>query len=210
ESLGSVPEPDAGHRESFVQVIIKNANQMNHLLDNLLQLARLEANSVRQVQAGVDVRKALDRAWEICAPLAQEQEVSLHIEFGLHEIWVAADPEQLVQVWVNLLDNALKYGPARSWIRAWAEERERKWILALQDNGPGIEPGQQERIFERFYRGRSGQESKEVSGSGLGLAICRHILANNNRRIWVQSPAPDTMQGSVFYFSLPQADDTAE
>jgi two-component system phosphate regulon sensor histidine kinase PhoR len=118
---------------------------------------------------------------------------------------VAVDPDQLYQVWVNLLDNALKYGPAQSWIRAWAEEGEQEWTLALQDNGPGLEAGQRERIFERFYRARRGTEQDQSSGSGLGLAICRHILSNSKGRIWVQSPAPDTLEGSVFSFSLPKA-----
>jgi two-component system phosphate regulon sensor histidine kinase PhoR len=206
ESLASGPEDqDTAHRQEFLQVIVRNANQMNHMLDNLLQLARLEANGVSRNQAAIDAYSVLTRAWEICGPLAEEKNISLHIGFEPRTVWVTADADQLVQVWVNILDNALKYSPSRSWIKATAKKGREEWILALQDNGPGIDSGQQERIFERFYRGRTGQEGARAAGSGLGLAICRHILANNNGRIWVQSPAPDTLQGSVFYFSLPQA-----
>ncbi|MDZ7761191.1 MAG: ATP-binding protein [Desulfovermiculus sp.] len=210
ESLTSTPDQDMAHREDFLQVIVRNANQMNHMLDNLLQLARLEANGVSRRQDVVDAHTALTRAWEICAPLAEEKEISLHIGFEPQTVWVTADADQLVQVWVNLLDNALKYSPSKTWIKATAQQGRGVWILALQDNGPGIEPGQQERIFERFYRGKMGPEETGVAGSGLGLAICRHILVNNNGRIWVQSPAPDTLQGSVFYFSLPHAGDKVE
>ncbi|MFO7875516.1 MAG: ATP-binding protein [Desulfovermiculus sp.] len=210
ESLAGTADQDEEHKNTFLQVIVRNANQMNHLLDNLLQLARLEAGRDSRNQAVVDAYAALNRAWEICAPLAEEKGISLDIGFEPQTVWVTADSDQLVQVWVNLLDNALKYSPARSWIRAAAREGREEWILALQDNGPGIDPGQQERIFERFYRGTSGRKGTEAAGSGLGLAICRHILANNNGRIWVQSPAPDTLQGSVFFFSLPKADGTDE
>lgn len=207
ESLASTPDQDEEHKNTFLQVIVRNANQMNHMLDNLLQLARLEANGAGLNQAVVDACAALNRAWEICAPLADDKGISLDVEFEPQTVWVMADADQLVQVWVNLLDNALKYSPPRSRIRATARQERGEWILALQDNGPGINPGQQERIFERFYRGTSGREGAVAAGSGLGLAICRHILANNNGRIWVQSPAPDTLQGSVFYFSLPTGED---
>jgi two-component system phosphate regulon sensor histidine kinase PhoR len=205
ESLAAHPGQDPGQVRDFVQVIVRNANQMNHMLDNLLQLARLEAKGAGRDQAAADAQTVLVRAWEACRPLAREREVRLHNELPEHRVWVAVDPDQLYQVWVNLLDNALKYGPAQSWIRAWAEEGEQEWTLALQDNGPGLEAGQRERIFERFYRGRRGAEQDHPQGSGLGLAICRHILANSKGRIWVQSPAPDTLEGSVFSFSLPKA-----
>jgi two-component system phosphate regulon sensor histidine kinase PhoR len=210
ESLASTPGQNEEHKNAFLQVIVRNANQMNHMLDNLLQLARLEASGGSRNQAVVDAYPALNRAWEICAPLADEKGITLDIGFEPQTVWVTADSDQLVQVWVNLLDNALKYSPARSWIRATAQEGRGEWILSLQDNGPGIDPGQQERIFERFYRGTSGPKGAAAAGSGLGLAICRHILANNNGRIWVQSPAPDTLQGSIFSFSLPRADGTDE
>ncbi|MBS3779019.1 MAG: HAMP domain-containing protein [Desulfovermiculus sp.] len=203
ESLASTSRQDDTHNNTFLQVIIRNANQMNHILDNLLQLARLETNGVSRSETVVDVHAALTRAWEICAPLAEEKEIRLDTQFEAQTVWVKADADQLVQVWVNLLDNALKYSPAQSWIKARAQRGQNEWVLALEDNGPGIESGQQERIFERFYRGRSAREESVVAGSGLGLAISRHLLANNKGRIWVQSPAPDTLQGSVFYFSLP-------
>lgn len=210
ESLASTPKQDDTHNNAFLQVIIRNANQMNHILDNLLQLARLETNGVSRSEAVVDVYAALARAWEICAPLAEEKEITLDIQFEAQTVWVQADADQLVQVWVNLLDNALKYNPAQSWLKASAQQGQNEWVLALEDTGPGIEPGQQERIFERFYRGRSAREGTVVAGSGLGLAISRHLLANNKGRIWVQSPSPDTLQGSVFYFSLPLAEPKSE
>ncbi|MFW5971101.1 MAG: ATP-binding protein [Desulfovermiculus sp.] len=206
ESLASTFRQDDTHTTDFLQVIVRNANQMNHILDNLLQLARLETSGDSRSETVTDVHSALIRAWEICAPLAAEKEITLDIQFEARTVWVQADADQLVQVWVNLLDNALKYSPARSWIKASAQRGQNEWVLALEDNGPGIEPEQQERIFERFYRGRSAREGTEVVGSGLGLAISRHLLANNKGRIWVQSPAPDTLQGSVFYFSLPIGD----
>jgi two-component system phosphate regulon sensor histidine kinase PhoR len=210
EALAAMQDANTEQMTDFLEVIVRNANQMNHMLDNLLQLARLEANGGRKGQSGADAQDVLRRAWEMCAPLAQERQVSLQTDFPDQTVWVAADADQLLQVWINLLDNALKYGPEQSWIKAWAEEGDNEWILALQDNGPGIDSRQQERIFERFYRGRSGTDRDEVAGSGLGLAICRHVLANNQGRIWVQSPAPDTLEGSVFYFSLPCGRESVE
>ncbi|MFP4630109.1 MAG: ATP-binding protein [Desulfohalobiaceae bacterium] len=205
ESLIALSEEEQQQKQAFLQVILKNADQMNRLLDNLLQLAGLEAGSIDMSSVPVDVGAVLEKAWEDCFPLAEEKDICLESNIVPGEVWVLAQEEHLRQVWVNLVHNALKYSPAGSCIQAWAQEQDREWLLALQDQGPGIPAAHQERIFERFYRGEPEDSGRERQpGSGLGLAICRHILASHKGRIWVQSPARDTLQGTVFFFSLPR------
>ncbi len=207
ESLLSYPDQNWEQRKAFLEVILKNADQMSHLLDNLLHLARLEAGSAKIKSRPVDARAALHKAWEVCLPLAQEKDISLQIDFDLEQVWVLADEEHLKRVWVNLVDNALKYSPSKTRILAWARDQGSKWVLALQDQGPGIPAAMQERIFERFYRGYlEGSSQEKIPGSGLGLAICRHILAAHAGSIWVQSPTKDTLQGTIFFFSLSKSE----
>ncbi|MFO8031250.1 MAG: ATP-binding protein [Desulfohalobiaceae bacterium] len=207
ESLLYYPEQNWEQRQAFLQVILKNADQMKHLLDNLLQLARLEAGSAEITSRPVDARAALQKAWEVCLPLAQEKDISLQVDFDWDQIWVLADEEHLKQVWVNLVDNALKYSPAGTCMQAWAKDQGPEWALALQDQGSGIPAAMQQRIFERFYRGHlEGSSQEKIPGSGLGLAICRHVLAAHKGSIWVQSPAKDTLQGTIFFFSLPKSE----
>jgi signal transduction histidine kinase len=106
--------------------------------------------------------------------------------------------EHLIQVFQNLLSNAVKYrraGPPVVHVRCRTEERE--FVFSVEDNGIGIRPEYQERVFGMFKR----LHGREVSGTGIGLAICRKIVENNGGRMWLES-VPG--QGSVFFFTIPR------
>jgi len=204
ETLLSSPLPDQSTLTSFMQVIQKNVNTMTHLLENLLQLARLESEPQKTSNEPVEAKTAFSVAWEICAPLAADKDIQLSNELPPGEIQVLAKHEQLVRVWINLLDNAVKYSPKQGTIRVWAEEEEQSWVFCVQDEGPGIPRKDQDRIFERFYRVESSRNGRDIPGTGLGLAICKHILQRHGGTIQVSSPVPETLQGSIFSFRLPK------
>ena len=156
----------------------------------------------------VDPSSALYSAWKSCQPLGKHVEFVNDIAVGTPT--VRANFEQLVQVFRNVLENALKYVPDETArIRVHAESSGSELSVFIDDNGPGIPAEDQSRIFERFYRVEKDRNSA-IGGTGLGLAICRHIMVSHGGRITVQSPVPETGAGSRFIITLPVAGRTSE
>ncbi|MFW6055460.1 MAG: sensor histidine kinase, partial [Thermodesulfobacteriota bacterium] len=188
----------------FLEIILKNVEKMNNLIQDLLGLARLESLQNERKSEPVSLLEAVNRAWEVCAPLARDKQVSLDLDLPEPDIEVRFDPDQLVRVLVNLIENALKYGPRGQRISIRARESERQWLVSVENQGPLIPESIQGRIFERFFTARAEGAESGQPGSGLGLSICKHILENRGGRIWVQSPVPGREEGSVFSFSIPR------
>src|SRR5208337_1773477 len=115
---------------------------------------------------------------------------------------VKTDFDQLIQVFRNLLENALKYSPQGGEIEVFSRAQGGKVTIGVSDSGPGIPKQDQQRIFERFFRVER-YRGKEAGSTGLGLAICRHIVRNHGGTIWVESPREGMSSGSTFLFTLP-------
>lgn len=205
ETLLSSPVPDPETTKAFVEVIQKNANTMNQLLEDLLQLARLEAMESKPGLEPVHLSSVLNTAWEICGPQADARQVALVSNLPDQDVVLLSDFEQLVRVLVNILDNAVKYGPIKGRVQVSVQDKGSDWVIAIQDEGPGIPFSLRERIFERFYRIGTEGYGNHVPGTGLGLSICKHIVRNQNGRIWVDSPVPGSLQGSIFFIQLKKA-----
>ncbi len=203
ETLLGMDAYDPEQTQTFLEVIQRNANHMNTMLDELLQLSRLEHGKQRVDMVSVDPSSALYSAWKSCQPLRKNVEFVNDIAPSTPT--VRANFEQLVQVFRNVLENAVKYVPEdTARIRVHAEAAGRELAICIDDNGPGIPPEDQGRIFERFYRVEKDRNSS-VGGTGLGLAICRHIMVSHGGRITVESPVPETGTGSRFIITLPLA-----
>ncbi len=110
-----------------------------------------------------------------------------------------ADPDRIVQVLRNLLDNAVKYSPQGGLVVVRGELRESEVVISVADQGIGIAPEYLNRLFERFFRVKTGL-GRHVVGSGLGLPIARNVVENHGGRIWAESQVG---RGSTFYFTLP-------
>ncbi|MGD8372184.1 MAG: ATP-binding protein [Syntrophobacterales bacterium] len=204
ETLLEEHQGDLGEARSFLEVILKHANQMTNMVDDLLQLARLEASQRPPETSAVDAASALHSAWKECGSLAAEKDIRLESLLDQENVLVTADSKQLVQVFRNLLENAIKYSPQGGILRVSCELSSDMGTFQVSDEGPGIPLQDQQRIFERFYRVEKDRSDRSRS-TGLGLAICRHIIQNHGGKIWVESPAPDETKGSAFFFSLPLA-----
>jgi two-component system phosphate regulon sensor histidine kinase PhoR len=174
------------------------------MVNDLLQLTRLEVRGLDAPLGVVDAAKALESAWETCALLAQKQGIGLQSDFAGKEVPVYAVRDSLVQVFQNLLNNAIRYSPAGSSVRVSVREEGDMAVFQVEDEGPGIPVEHQSRIFERFYRVDK-QRGDGTGSTGLGLAICRHIVRNLGGRIWVESPPQGKEHGSAFCFSLKRA-----
>ncbi len=206
ETLLSVDSQDEESRRTFLGVILKNANHMNKIVEDLLQLARLEAAQGKVNFTPVNASGVLEAAWEACLPIADARGVRLDSSLPEDGVWVEANPDQLLQVFINLLDNAVKYSPEGGAISISCKNGNESGTVtfSVTDEGPGIPKGDQQRIFERFYRVEK-HRTVQTGSSGLGLAICRHIIRNHGGSIWVESPPEGKMTGTGLLFTLSSA-----
>lgn len=203
ETLISEIDEESGTMRMFLDVILKNAHNMSNLVDDLLQLARIEAKSEPEKVARVNASSALLSAWKAVSPLSNDKNIGLNNLLPEDGVAVWGDYDQIVQVFRNLLENAVRHSPGNGKVTVSVSRDNRSMaVFEIRDEGPGIPKQAQNRIFERFYRVES-DRGEPVKGTGLGLAICRHIIQNHGGRIWVESPPEGETGGSVFFFSLP-------
>lgn len=193
------PDADPSQR-SLLKIAIRSTERIQRLTNSLLDLRRLEAGQpVTNLQC-VSPASLTSDAVETVMPVLtnKNQVISLLIPDDIRQVWVDAD--MIRRVLTNLLENAVKYTPAGSQISVGAQPIEGQVLMWVQDTGPGIPPGEQDRIFDKFTRlhGRSGPR-----GFGLGLAFCRLAVEAHGGRIWVES-GPEA--GACFKFSLPVVD----
>jgi PAS domain S-box-containing protein len=176
--------------------IVDSAGRMEKLIRNLLTLARVGRGGT---QFGpVDLGAIFQQAK---SDLEVAPEMLPAITFAGLPL-VRGDATQLGQLALNLLDNALKYQSARQpSIQVTAERQGNEWLVAVHDNGIGIDASLLERIFEIFQRAQS---QATYPGTGLGLAICKRIVENHGGRIWAESQKG---QGTTFFFTLPESND---
>jgi two-component system phosphate regulon sensor histidine kinase PhoR len=203
EVLMSEDDPDA--RNACLEVIFKNTNNMIKMVNDLLQLAKVEDynNTIMDIRP-IKAREAMIEAWKACMPAAESKGVTIEDGLASDDPVVQADFDQLVQVFRNLLENAVKYSPLEGKIGVFSNLEGGKVTISVSDSGPGIPKQDRQRIFERFFRVER-HRVKETGSTGLGLAICRHIIRNHGGTIWVESPAEGMSAGSTFFFTLPPA-----
>jgi len=193
---------DKKNNRRFVEIIRSHAVQLSNLTMDLLSLAALEWSETGGLKlATLELKPLLEEVIEEMRPLAtaKNQTLKVRIVDGLSP--VKGDPEKLRQVFLNLLDNAIKFTPEGGCILLEALQPEAKVILEvhIKDNGPGIPSTDLPRIFERFYRVDKAR-SREMGGTGLGLSIVKHIVEAHRGRVEVQSILGE---GSDFGVILP-------
>jgi signal transduction histidine kinase len=172
------------------------ADELTSLIEDLLEIARLQSGRVELWRTSGDLRDVIARAARALEPLTEVR--GQHVLFSPppEPVIASVDAERLGRVLRNLLGSAQKYGRANGTIAVVAERGAAEVRVSVTDNGPGIALDDQERIFERFYR-VSGSGS---AGSGLGLAIARGLVELHGGRLWVESTPG---RGSTFRFTIP-------
>jgi PAS domain S-box-containing protein len=195
-----LPEGVDPAQRSLLNIAIRSTERIQRLTNSLLDMRRLESGQpVANLQAVAPLSLAND-AIETVSPIVnnKNQIITQNISPGLPQVWV--DEDMIRRVLTNLLENAVKYTPPGSSISVGAQVEGQQVMVWVQDTGPGIPPGENERIFDKFTRlhGRSG-----TRGLGLGLAFCRLAVEAHGGRIWVEN-VPGS--GACFKFTLPMAD----
>jgi len=203
ETLQSGALQDPSVAAKMVEIIHRQSERLSELVEDLLELSRLESREVKLTFSRVPLAVAASRAAETVKPKAAGK--SIHLELHVPPDMSARGDERAVeQVLLNLLDNAVKYTPAGGRVEVHGNLEDGRCVVRVKDTGVGIEPRHLTRIFERFYRVDKGR-SRDMGGTGLGLSIVKHLLGAMDGEVKVESQ-PNV--GSVFAIFLPV--DTSE
>lgn len=192
---------DKDNAKDFMEIIYRDSDRLAKLIDDLLDLSKIEYGKLKMVFLPIDILEVIKRTIKVLEAQAKRKSIciSLNITGGLPKI--LADETRISQVVLNLLDNAIKYTPDGGKILISASTKDRFVQMDISDTGIGIPENDLPRIFERFYRVDKAR-SRELGGTGLGLSIVKHIVQAHNGHVWIQSTLG---QGSTFSFSIPIA-----
>ncbi len=195
---------DQATREEFLRTIDEETDNLQNLISDLLESSTIEAGLLRIEKQPVLLRRVAERVIEQASLRTRGHRfaVSFPKDFPVIE----ADPHRIEQVLRNLVDNAVKYSPEGGLIVVRGEVRPGEVILSVSDQGVGIAPEHLNRLFERFFRIKSGIGPK-VTGTGLGLPIARTIVEAHGGRIWAESQVGS---GTTMYFTLPRTADEGD
>lgn len=180
------------------EAILRSADRMARLVDDLLTLARIESGKYRMDKERVRVATATSEAMRTVRSHAEQRGIRMQSQVA-SDIEVLADRRALDHVLVNLLENAVKYGTEGGAVVVRAVPDGERVVIQVVDNGPGIAPQHRSRVFERFYRIDPGR-ARDAGGTGLGLSIVRHLVESQNGTVGVDAAEP---RGSVFWLALP-------
>ncbi|MBI3003515.1 MAG: GAF domain-containing protein [candidate division NC10 bacterium] len=198
--LDGAAGPVAGEQRTGLTRAKASADRLARLVNDLLDLARIEAGKVELHRRAVRLREAVSEALDAARPLGEDRRLRLEFLPSAEDLVVSADRDRLHQVLMNLLSNAIKFSPPGGRVRVEVAREGPGFIRTdVSDEGEGIPEAEQERIFEKFHQVAPGPGGKRT-GSGLGLAIARSLIELQAGKIWVRS-APG--RGSTFSFTLP-------
>lgn len=189
---------DARH---FLEIVLKNADHMDKVISSMLALAKSEQMGKRLDLAPVSGRDYMSRTIGDVTPWAAERNITFKTRAPEDEMLVMAEPDGLLHIFHNLLNNAVKYSPEDGVITLSAEDDGESIVFCVEDQGPGISREHSTKVFERFYRVDENTIDSSSGSSGLGLAICRRIVKNFGGDIWHDGYGEGT-RGARFCFRL--------
>jgi two-component system, OmpR family, phosphate regulon sensor histidine kinase PhoR len=182
--LGDTPDPETTRR--FLSTILANARRMQRLVDNLLDLAKIETGHWQPEREPVDLASIVRETWTELRDRDTAQSIQFDIDVASDATTVLADADAVGQVLTNLLDNALRYTPPTGRIVCRSRRDNDEIAISVSDNGAGIVREHLPRIFERFYRSDPSR-SRDEGGTGLGLAIVKHLVEAHGGRVSAES-----------------------
>ncbi len=191
---------DEETRQSFYSIVEYEANRLRAMIDNLLDLSRLEAGVVELERERVSLHKVLHDVLKTLQPKAAQKNIDIQSDISSYLVPVEGDEQYLVRVFINLLSNAVKYTPEGGAVKLQARRDSDLVRVEFVDNGYGISKEDQARIFDQFYRVKSA--AGKAKGTGLGLAMVKKIVEMHQGEIEVES---EEGKGSCFRVSFPAA-----
>jgi signal transduction histidine kinase len=200
--LDGLAGPVAPDQSDHLKTVLKSVNQLHAMIRDLLEATRAESGKMKVEPRCVALQELVQQAVAMLRPTADEKKIGLEIGLDQRLPLVYADPDRVLEVLINLLDNSIKFTPRDGSVvvKACMVEADPGYVyISVTDSGRGIGPEAKALIFERLYQDPDSVDNNR-SGLGLGLFICREIVRLHEGRIWVSS---EPGQGSTFTFTLP-------
>jgi PAS domain S-box-containing protein len=197
--LGAKPAPDPETKQIY-DMIARQAAHMARLVDDLLQVSRIERGKLELRKERVDLGRLLDHALEACQPALEARRHHLAVTLPDPAPALEADPIRLEQMVANLVHNACKCTPPGGEIQVWAAREGGDVVLGVRDNGVGMEPGEIAHVFDLFYQG-GGAKAQAEGGLGIGLTLVHHLAQLHGGTVSAHSAGPG--RGSEFVLRLP-------
>jgi two-component system phosphate regulon sensor histidine kinase PhoR len=190
ETLQGAARHDEAARDRFLAIMAKQGARMARLIDNLMSLSQVETRAHLKPQATVTIGELVAQACDALEPMAAEANIKVGVHSGVDGAAVLGDRDELMQVFINLLHNAIKYGKPGGLVHVSLQRVQNGAApaieVAIEDNGPGIPRQHLPRLTERFYR-VPGQSALEKGGTGLGLAIVKHVVNRHRGELRIVS-----------------------
>ncbi|HSS14433.1 MAG TPA: ATP-binding protein [Rhizomicrobium sp.] len=205
ETLRGHAKDDAVAREQFLEIMATETARMRRLINDLLSLTRIEMNEHVKPEGRIDLESVVRQAVAALKPLAAQDGITVTVQADSGMPPVMGDQDELVQLFQNLIHNAIKYGRENGVVEVVlghsGGQSGGQLFASIRDDGEGIAPGAIPRLTERFYR-VDVKRSREKGGTGLGLAIVKHIISRHQGRLGIESKLGE---GSIFTVNLPAA-----
>ena len=201
DTLRGHAREDEAARAQFLDIMSVEAARMSRLIDDLLSLSRIEMNEHVKPEGRIPLESVVRQAIAALRPLAAQDGIVMAMEVQPGVAAVIGEQDELVQLFQNLIHNAIKYGREQGVVQVTVGQSDGQVFAAIRDNGEGIAAGAIPRLTERFYRVDI-KRSRERGGTGLGLAIVKHIINRHQGRLAIESRPGE---GSTFTVFLPAA-----
>src|SRR6201996_2640822 len=206
DTLQGPARDDPKARERFLGIMHNQATRMARLIDDLLSLSRVELSAHVRPDTLVDIVPIIRQVIDGLEALAGERQVEVNVDLPETPAWIAGEREELMRLFENLVENALKYGASGGKVNvslaaATTGEGQPELRVLVRDFGPGIAPEHLPRLTERFYRVDVG-DSRAQGGTGLGLSLVKHIVSRHRGRLLIESVLKN---GATFTACFPQA-----
>ncbi len=187
-------------QREFLGIIQGSANRLNNLINDILDISRLESGRIDIKMERVDFERIVHDVLRLMKASADEKQISLDASLPAYWPAVRGDADKITQVMANLLSNAIKYTPSGGWVKISMEVTgDASITTCVADSGVGISPEDQKKLFQKFFRADNSL-TREAGGTGLGLAIVKTMIELLGGAVWVES---EPGKGSRFYFTLP-------
>ena len=197
---GAMDDPNV--RERFLEKAAKSLDGLDALVQDLISISQFEKGVAKMAKRNFDAVQLMYEVFEQLEQKAAQHQVNLHLDVNPDkQVMLFADPNRMRQVFINLIDNAIKYGRKGGNIWVTFDEGRKKYTVTVKDDGRGIAQEHINRIFERFYR-IDKSRARDTSSTGLGLAICKHIVEAHKSFIAVKS---EVGKGTTLRFKLQKA-----
>jgi len=199
DGLAGALNPD---QREYVEIMLRNINQLKYLIDDLLEASRAEASKLVVRRSSISMSEVVARALQSMAQASKENGIGLKTDSRGDLPAIYADPARVSQVLINLLDNAVKFSPPKSTITVRTEifaDDPNFVLVSVADCGCGIGPADAERVFDRLYQVNDSRQASR-QGLGLGLYICKELIDLHGGAIWIDR---NCQVGATFHFTLP-------